>query len=89
MELFYTRQNDYKIDLDDAQGKRLVSAFLVKINEDRDVKITKLMLRKMIEDGTVFEEIDREEFYAWITDDLITREEVSHEGDMDDLEIHA
>lgn len=89
MELFYTRQNDYKIDLDDYQGKRLVAAFLAEINEGRDVKITKARLTEMIKDGTVFEEIEQDEWYAWIADSLASREEVSHEGDMDDLEIHA
>ena len=89
MEIFYTRQNDYKIDLDDTAGKRLVAEFLAKINEDRDVKITKGMLATLIETGTVFEEIDRDEFYEWIDDKLSGREEISNHGDMDDLEIHA
>jgi hypothetical protein len=89
MELFYTRQNDYKIDLDDYAGNRLLTTFLAKINEDRDVKITKAKLFKMIKDGTVFEEIEQDEWYAWISESLSGREEISNEGDMDDLEIHA
>jgi hypothetical protein len=89
MELFYTRENRYKMDLDNANGKRLVGAFLVKVNEDRDVKITKASLAKMIKDGTVFEEIEENEWYNWMAEYLTDREEVSEEGDYMDLEISA
>jgi hypothetical protein len=89
MELFYRRENDYKIDLDDYTGKRLVSAFLAKINEDREVKITKAMLTKWIKEATVFEEIEQAEWYNFMSEHLAYREELINEGDMEDLEIAA
>ncbi len=89
MELFYRRENDYKIDLDDYTGKRLVSAFLAKINANRDVKITKAALERMIKEGMAFEEIEQAEWYNFISEHLAYREELVTEGDMEDLEIAA
>lgn len=89
MELFYRRENDYKIDLDDYTGKRLVSKFLTKINADRDVKITKAALERMIKEGMAFEEIEQAEWYNFIAEHLAEREELVSEGDMEDLEIAA